>query len=184
MVVVLARVRVDADELADALDERRELVGRRVVGDADGLLDPPVLARAEVVHRRADERRVGEGDERVVERPDPRRPEAHLLDRAFDVVHLDPVADLERAIGEDRDGAEEVLDGVLARQRDRDAADAEAGEQRRDVHAEVVRDPDDAQHDDEDLQGLSDHRDEQVVETAVRALRHARQDLGDPVDDA
>ena len=51
-------------------------------------------------------------------------------------LDADRVADVERLVEHDRQRGEEVAEDVLDRERDRDAADAEAGDERRDVDAE------------------------------------------------
>jgi hypothetical protein len=83
----------------------------------------------------------------------------------------------------DRERAEEIFHGLLAREREGDAADAQAGQERGNVHVEVVRDPDHPEGDHEDLDPPAQHRHEQVVGLGCRARGHAGGDCRDPVDD-
>ena len=61
------------------------------------------------------------------------------LDGPEHVLHLHEVADAERLIDPDGDRAEQVLDGLLRGERERDAADAEAGEEARHLEPELVQ---------------------------------------------
>ena len=70
-----------------------------------------------------------------------------MLDRALDRPDLEIVADLHRLVEDQRRTGDDVLERLLRRQRDGEAADAEAGEERRRVDAEVAQD---RQHADRD----------------------------------
>ena len=59
------------------------------------------------------------------------------------LVVADRVALLERLVEQDRERREQVREDALRGKADGDAADAEAGDQRGDVHAEIVEDQDD-----------------------------------------
>ena len=59
------------------------------------------------------------------------------------LVELDRVAAPERLVEQDRERREQVRENALRGEADRDAADAEAGDQRGDVDAEIVEDEDD-----------------------------------------
>ena len=56
----------------------------------------------------------------------------------LNVVDGQAIADHERPVERDRQRREQIAEHVLGGERDRDAADAEAGEQRLDLDAEVV----------------------------------------------
>ena len=81
---------VGGQDRAHGLDERLQGVGGRVVGQAQGDLAAAAVAHAQVVDVGVGDRAVGHGDDRVVERPDPKAAEADLLDRALHVADLDP----------------------------------------------------------------------------------------------
>ncbi len=66
------------------------------------------------------------------------------------VSMLQEIADDERLVERDRQRGEQIAEDVLQRQCDRDAADAEAREQRRDVDAEILERDQDQQRDDQD----------------------------------
>jgi hypothetical protein len=63
-----------------------------------------------------------------------------MLNPALDVSCLAEVADLDGFIGNDGHRAEEVLDGFLGGERKRDAADAESGNDGRDLDAQAFQD--------------------------------------------
>ena len=67
---------------------------------------------------------------------DARRLEPDVLDGARDLIDADRVADVERLVEHDRQRGEQIAEDVLHRERDGDAADAEAGDQRRDLDRE------------------------------------------------
>ena len=72
-------------------------------------------------------------------RADARRPQADVIDRAGDVPELDEVADPHGLVEDDGQPADDVLERLLRGQRHRDAADAEAGESRGRIEADVVQ---------------------------------------------
>ena len=181
---VLPRVGVQPDDLAHPLAERVDRVGRRAVRQAHVRREPPVSATPVVVNGRAHQRRVRHRHQRVVERADPGRPHAQVLDRALHLVDHHPVAHLERLIHDDRDGAEEVLDRVLGGEREREPADAQPRQQRQDLHVERLGDVDHPERRHERLEGLADQRDQQVVELGRGALRLARQERREQIDHA
>ena len=73
-----------------------------------------------------------------VDAADARALHADVLDGAVEVVHLQRIADGEGLVERDRHRGEQIAQHRLHGERDRDAADAEAGEQRLDLDAEVV----------------------------------------------
>ena len=67
-------------------------------------------------------------------------------------AHAAEVADPDRAVADDHHPAEQVLERLLRRERHGDAADAEAGEHRRQVDADRPEQDQDADHDRRRLQ--------------------------------
>ena len=76
------------------------------------------------------------------QRAQPRRLEADPLDRAGAVVVADRVALLERLVEQDGESGEQIREDALSGEADGNSADPQAGNQRRDVHAEIVEDQD------------------------------------------
>ncbi|MEP6863044.1 MAG: hypothetical protein ABJE66_20630 [Deltaproteobacteria bacterium] len=74
-------------------------------------------------------------DDRPIERADPRRAQADLLDGSDEVVDLHEVPLSEWLIDPDRHRAEQVLDRLLRREREHEPADAESCDQAGDGHA-------------------------------------------------
>ena len=68
------------------------------------------------------------------------------------------VADTDGLIEDQRDPAEQVLDGLLRGQSHREPADPEAGQDAGDVDADVLQDRDESQDGDDDLRGLHAER--------------------------
>jgi hypothetical protein len=87
---------------------------------------------------------VGHRYERPIEGANPRGAKADGLDRAHQTIEADEVADAKRLVGASRERAEEVLHGLLRREGDGDAADAEPCEETRDGIAELGEQGDDA----------------------------------------
>ena len=93
---------------------------------------------------------VGDDDDVVRGRAQPRRAPADGLDEALflAVVELDVVARAHGPIGEQVQAREEVGERVLQRERDRQRADAQRGQQRRDRDAQRLQRHDRGQHGD------------------------------------
>ena len=127
---------------------------------------------------------VGHRDHGAIGRADARRVEADLLDGAGLVAEAAEVADAHRLVGEQRQAAEEILERLLGAESDGDAADAESGEQRRDVEAEAAEHADDREGDDHPLRHLARRRDE--VDDASLPLRNEplREGGAEHVDEA
>ena len=92
------------------------------------------------------------------------------------LVVADRVAALERLVEQDRERREQVGENALRGEADGDAADAEAGDQRGDVHAEIVEDEDDGDREQGDADQHADDR-HRVAERARAVL------LADPAAD-
>ena len=97
----------------------------------------------------------------------------------------DRVAAAERPVEHDRQRGEQVGENALRGEADGDAADAEAGDQRGDVDAEIVEDDDDrdGEHRDadqhaDDRHGIAERRAARILADA--AADHADDDLARP----
>src|SRR5262249_55287589 len=110
---------------------------------------------------------VGDADEITVEVTDAGAAQADGFDGSVDTLQKDSVADSEGFVGEDRDGAEKVGEGILGGETDGEAAYRKGGEQAGDVHAEVLRGDQHRDDEDEDLEGLTQDGEQVHVEHAV-----------------
>ena len=127
----------DGHLATDVVDDLDRLVDVRAVGDGDVLVDP-----------RPDPGQVaGDGDLAVGDRVDDavevaqrRPPQAEVLDRAGHAGDPDDVALAELVLDEDERAVEVVADEVLGAEPDGDPDDAEAGDRRTDVEAELAED--------------------------------------------
>ena len=169
MEIILPGIGVFADELANSFAEGLDLLGRRVVRNAEHRLPATELTHAEVVHGRGDHGGIRNRDEGVVECPDPRASEVDLLDGSLHLADDHPVPYGERAVEDHGKRAEEVSDRILGRHGDGDAADSESGQEAGDIDVQVGGDEDDPEGGDKNLRGLADQRDKEVVQ-----LRHGR----------
>ena len=113
------------------------------------------------------------------EAADPGRLDADPLDRARLVADGHEIADHERLVQHDRERREQVAQDVLGGERDRDAADAEPGDQRGDVEPEVVEDQQERDRPDHDAREQLD----QVQRVGDRPVP-ARLPPGIPADPA
>jgi hypothetical protein len=131
------RVRL-GDLAGDALDDRLGVVEVGAVGDLDVQQRArPVLAH--VAH--AADVAVGHVPDGAVDAAQPRGAQADGLDGAGrGGVEVDDVADAELVLDEDEDARQEVLDQRLGAEAQRDADDAGAGQQGRQVDAELAED--------------------------------------------
>ncbi len=159
------------------------------VGDGDVDLAADVSARGQVLHLAVDEQHVRDGDDVAGHVPDLGRLQLDVVHDApvpgEDALELDPVADDEGPVHEDRDRAEQVLDRVLRREAERESDDAEAEDERRHVHAHhVLQEEEDRDQDDQRAQDPPQDDDHHLVELpALPAARLAPGDRRDRVDD-
>ena len=109
-----------------------EHLGGRVVRDVEIEQHAPLIHAAEVAQAALQQIAVADDDLLAGHAAHARRLEADVLDDARDLVDADVVADVERLVEHDRQRGEQIAEDVLHRERDGDAADAEAGDQRRD----------------------------------------------------
>ena len=109
-----------------------------VVGDCD--VDErarPLLRLVPDPHDRA----VRDVPHHAVEVTQPRRAQAHALDRAGGDADVDHVADAVLVLEQHEEPGEEVADQRLRAEPERDAGDPGTREQRREVHSELARAP-------------------------------------------
>jgi hypothetical protein len=71
-----------------------------------------------------DQLRVRDDDEAAVPRADERVADAYGLDGSEELAHLDHVADVERAVGEQHHARDEVREHVFEREAEREARQA------------------------------------------------------------
>ena len=128
------------------------------MGDGELGAEAAVSPGAEVGDVRGGQVRVGDRQERVVEPANPRAPQADRLDDSLVRADLDQVSDPERAVGDEHQRAEEVLERVLRGQGDREAADPQAGEDRPDVEAEQLEHRGQPEDGHQDLEDQRHHR--------------------------
>ena len=171
-----------------ALDDRLELVrdplqqlGRGLVGDAEVHQRPAPLSSGPVLQRLLEQFGVGDHHFLAVQRADPRRLEADLLDRAGGrrIAEADRVAAAERPVEDDRERREQVGEDALGGEADGDAADAEAGDQAGDVDAEIVEDDDDRDREQGDGDEQADDADRRAQPAAVGFVAEAVLDIAE-----
>ena len=92
--------------------------------------------------------------------------------------------DAHRLVGDDADAAEHVLDRLLRGERDRDAADAEPGDEAGDVEADVLEQQHDGEQREEDLAGAAAERHQGGGAPASLALEPLLEPVGADVDQA
>ena len=132
-------VRLALDGLAKELGDARQVHGVGVECNGGVQHVAASAAPREVANADLEEVGVGDDDLLAVHAADARGLEPHLLDRALVLVDDNVVAEHEGLVEDDGQRGEEVAEDVLHRQRDGDAADAEAGDERRDVDAVVLQ---------------------------------------------
>src|ERR1039458_5223759 len=134
------------------LDQHRHLVDqrrRRIVDQGQVEQRAPLAGAAEIAHPALEQIGIGDDDLLAGHTAQPRALDADLLDRALEAVDPQRVADAKGLVERDRQRSEQIPEYGLHRQRNGDAADAQARDQRPDVDAEVLEreqrydDPDD-----------------------------------------
>ena len=94
-----------------------------------------LVAPAEVLDLGGCENAVRDRDDRAVESSYARRVERDVLDLALDVPDADGLADAEDLVGQHEESAEEVFEAALRREGNREAADPDSGQSRREIDA-------------------------------------------------
>src|SRR3546814_1067627 len=102
--------------------------------------------------------------------------EADALDRPRRIVVFDRLSDAERPVEDDRERGEKVGKDALRGETDRDAADAEPGDEAGDIDPHIVEDDDrrDREQRDADQQTDAPHRDRQSTRLNSRHYCAAR----------
>ncbi len=141
------------DFVQDALD----LLHVVRVGHPEGEIDPADLLGRHVADHVAPDLAVGHDQGLVVEGEDRGGDQAHRAHAARHAGGLDHVAHVEGPVDQDHRARGEVREGVLQREADDEAGDAEAGQQRPDLHAELGERHQHADHHDQ-ARRPADHR--------------------------
>ena len=121
----------------------------RVVGHANRRERALFVGAAEIAHAALQDIGVRQNDLLAGLAAQARGLDADVFDLADEGVDHQAVADHEGLVERDRQRGEQIAEHVLQSQRDRHAADAQAGEQRGDVDAEVVERHQDQQRPDQ-----------------------------------
>ena len=116
----------------------RSDVRRRAIRHVQIEQRPPLANAAVVPHAALQDVRVGEDHLLAGRAADARALHADVLDRAVDIAELQRIADRERLVERDGHRGEQIAQHGLHGEGHRDAADAEAREQRLDLDAQVV----------------------------------------------
>ena len=150
--------RVGGETLAAAVEDGLHLGGRGLETQAECVPEKELVATAEVLDLGRHHRPVRDRNDRPLEGADSCRVEGDVLDLALNGPDLHDVADAQDLVREDDDPAEKVLEALLGREGDRDAADPEARERRGEVDTEDSERGDDGPDDDESLQDAAADR--------------------------
>ena len=128
------------DDIADRLGHLADLVARRVVVDTELEDDAACVHAFVVVHHLAQQIGVGTDHLLTAEGADARGLQADVLDGPGYLAEDHEIADFERLVDADRQRGEHIAEHRLHCQCHGDAADAQAGHQRRDIHVQVGQD--------------------------------------------
>ncbi len=112
-------------DLFDPLNNRFHLFPACFVRYAEIELYPPFFHPGEVYNVGSDEPAVRNGHERLIKPAYPCGSEPHILNSSLHISNPDPVADVKRPVGEDRDRSEDVAYSLLRCQSECKPADAE-----------------------------------------------------------
>ena len=107
---------------------RLQLFGRGLVAKSDDRTEPGLVARRQRLEARVRDLAVRNADDGPIERADPRRAQADVVDGADDLAHLQKVADADRLVEDQRCAGDDVFECLLRGEGDGDAADAESGQ--------------------------------------------------------
>ena len=91
---------------------------------------------------------IGNGHHRSIQRPDTRRTNADVFDRAKELARPAHIPDVDRLVRNHHDAAEQVLNRFLGAEANRQAADAQPGERGREIDVRKI----------EENQHRDDHR--------------------------
>ena len=130
---------VGSDATAKLGQQRLDPRAGEAAGKADFVLEDAVRSGRDVDELRLGQIGVRNRRQGAVRPADPRGAGPDRLHCPAAGAEADLVADAEGAVGEEGDAPQQVLDGGLRGERERDAADADAGEQAHARYADVVR---------------------------------------------
>ena len=158
--------RVGRNLLADLLEDLADLFDIGVEGDAEGqLLDHPVaaeildLADLAIRYRR----------QRAALMTQRNRPDRDLLHGPLGAGRLDVFAEAEGVVDQEEQAGHHVLDQRLRAEADRQAEDAEAGDQRPDIDADRDQDRQQRQRQDARFADAAEQRDQRAQPRTRRA---------------
>src|SRR5262245_12953438 len=136
------------EEAPDRFEDPAQLLGGRLVAEADRREQPDAVPHREVLDLDLGEVRVRDRQDRWLQGAQPRRPQPDVLHRADLVAEPAEVADANGLIDAESEPAEHVRDRLLRCERDRGAADPDAGEQPADVESRLLEDRYDEEEED------------------------------------
>src|SRR5271155_3180380 len=131
--------RMVGEQLFNAVGKRLHLLTRGIVGDLYEKALATRRTKAEILDRRIDHRVVRDRYQRVIRCADPGAPEADVLDCPLAPGDPDQVTNPERLLEHDQHRAQQVCQAVASGERDGQAADAQAGENRIGRETQLVR---------------------------------------------
>ncbi len=140
MRAVKTQLRLGFDELAHHTRNGLSLLGGGTIGHAKREHDAPPLQHAKVADGLLEQVGVGHHDLLALQAADACGLETNHLHRARHIAHYDEVAHLKRLVHRDGERGKQVSQDVLHRQRHRNAAHAQAGDEGRDVHTHIRQD--------------------------------------------
>jgi len=154
-------------DLFDDSRNTRQDVRRSIEGDVEVEHDPSLVHAAQVSQLALQQIGIADDHLLAVDAANARRLEADVLDHADNGIDRDRVADVERLVEDDGERGEDVAEDVLHRERERDAADAQSRDQRRDGETEHGLQRRESDHDPQDDFGAHahgrDHRDARAI---------------------
>ncbi len=121
---------------------------------------------------------IGEDVQGAVEVAQADGAQRHLLDRAGKGLDLHDVAERDDVLDDQEEAGEEVLDQGLGAETDGDADHAGAGQDRRDLHADLAQQGHGGQDDDDDLDGAAENRPHRIELRRPPRIARARPQPG------
>ena len=113
--------------------------GRRLVAKPNDGMEPELVARGNRLEADARDLAVRDAHHGAIERTNAGRTQADVIDGAHHVPHLQDIADPDGLIEDERRAGDDVFERLLRRERHRNAPDAQPGQRRREIHAEVAQ---------------------------------------------
>src|SRR5450631_3513810 len=138
MTALEARLRMLANNSFEQSRQRLQLVGGGVESYANRRQYSLFRQAAEIAHTALQDVCIGQNDLLAAFTAQPCRLDADVFDLADEGVYGQAVADHKRLVQGDRQRGKQIAENILQSQRNRNAADSEAREQRGDVDAEII----------------------------------------------